>query len=544
MPSRYAFNLGFETDQGRAEFERERRRLDSDGAFPLDEAAERLLELAHALDGGVSRCKGQLLAMPLAWDDDSDALGEWIGRQHQALAALGARRVEAMRRENRGAELVERVAAAALFHFGEALKWNASGERPDYTALHDLLLLSLPQDRHRVSRACVVDGRRRETTLEALYFRALLLDRFCTGSLPRSQLELLDAWLGEWSGALRGEREPPEGAALRVDLDRHAGLREGRAEEPGASLYLALAPLEKMRRRVVDDLHAGRVTPAHGCASELRLEEHVALLDHLEHAFHGAHEVVPAARAGREAHAGLRVEVWVGIAEILANGMSVGIETGRWRVVDLQDPAIEEQTRARFGEPTKRYLWQVDTSATGCGFQALDTDAAGIALGDVVGWRRVPGGPVSIGYVARRQRDGAGQVFIGVRLLTHAAQPITLTSEISQDAGDGRATLFVPGDDASGRRDGFLIPEGDFETRIGRAVHTPAGKFRVRLNRIRGRGRGWLLAGFEVTPAAVERAVASAPALAMEPVESPLPILEDQVHEDAWDFELSARLRG
>jgi len=543
MPSRYAFNLGFDTDQGRAEFERERRRLEGDGTFALDEAAERLLELAHALDAGVSRCKGQLLSMPLAWDDDSDALGSWIARQHQALAALGARRVEAMRRENRAADLVERVAAAALYHFGEAIKWNTTGTRPDYTALHDLLLLSLPQDRHRVPRTCVVDGRRRETTLEALYFRALLLDRFCAGSLPRSQLELLDAWLGEWTAALRGEREAPQGAALRVDLDRNAGLREGRPEEPGASLYLAVAPLEKLRRRVIDELHAGRLTPAHGCASELRLEEHVALLDHLERAFQGEGEsAVPAARAGREAHAGLRVEVWVGIAEILANGMSVGIETGRWRVVDLQDPAIEEQKRARFGESTKRYLWQVDTSATGCGFQALDTDAQGISLGDVVGWRRLPGGPVSIGYVARRQRDAAGQVFIGVRLLTHAAQPVTLTSEIALDSGDGRATLFVPGDDASGRADGFLIPEGDYETRIARAAHTSSGKFRVRLNRIRNRGRGWLLAGFEVTPAGVERPIS--PALAMEPVGTSLPVLEDQVHADAWDFELSARLRG
>jgi hypothetical protein len=542
MPSRYAFNLGFDNEQGRAEFERERRRLEADATFPIDEAAERLLELAHALDAGVSRCKALLVATPLAWDDESDALGAWISRQHQSLGALGARRVESMRRENRNAELLERVAAAAFFHAGEALKWNGAGARPDYTSLHDLLLLSMPQERHRVSRACVVDGRRRETTLEALYFRALLLDRFCTGSLPRSQLELLDAWLWEWMAALRGERQAPEGAALRVDLDRHAGLREADPFEPGASLHLALAPLEKLRQHVVDGLHAGRVTPAHGCASELRIEEHVALLDHLERAFHGEGEgTAPAARAGREAHAGLRVELWVGIAEILANGMNVGVETGRWRVVNLQDPAIEEQARARFGEATKRYLWQVDTSATGCGFQALDTDASGIHLGDLVGWRRLPGGPVSVGYVARRQRDGAGQVFIGVRLLTQAAQPIRLASEIAMDKDDGRARLFVPGADNSGRDDGFLMPEGEYETRIAHVAHTPAGRFRLRFNRIRERGRGWLLAGFEVTSL-------SAPAATTSPnlqLEEPVQVVHEPLGEgDAWDFELSARLRG
>jgi len=535
MPSRYAFNLGFENEHGRAAFERARRQLEAASEFAADEASERLLELAHALDAGVSSCKASLLATPLAWDDEADSLGDWIARQHRALAELGARRVEAMRREDRAPELAERLAAAALFHAGEALKWNASGTRTAYTALHDLLLLSMPQERHRVARACVADGRRRETTLEALYFRALLLDRFCTGSLPRSQLDLLDAWLWEWSAALRGEREPPAGPALRVDLDRDAGLRDAGAQDRGPALYLALAPLEKLRRRIVEGLHAGRVTPAHGSASELRLEEHVALLDHLERVFGGEGDSgVPAARADRAAHAGLRAEVWVGIAEILTGGMSVGIETGRWRVVDLKDPAIDEQSRARFTEASKRYLWQVDASATGCGFQALESDAAGISLGDVVGWRRVPGGPVSLGYVARRQKGNAGEVFIGVRLLTHAAQPVSLESEITVESEDSRARLFVPGEDASGCNDAFLVPEGEYETRLAHVVRTRAGSFRIRFNRIRHRGRGWVLAGFEVTPLAAA---------------IPVPTLEDrldpieEIADDAWDFELSARLK-
>ena len=537
MASRYVFNLGFDLKTGRTEFERERRRLEGHGDFDLDESAERLLELAHALDSGVARCKNTLLATPLAWDEQSDALGAWIARQHHVLAAQGARRVEAMRRENRAPELVERLTAAALFHAGEALKWSASGARPDYSALHDLLLLSLPRDRHRVPRICVADGRRRETTLEALYFRALLLDRFCSGSLPRPRLELLDAWLWEWMPVLRGEREAPQGAALRVDLDRDAGLREAAAGEAGPALYLALAPLEKMRLRVIEELHAGRVTPAHGCASELRLEEHVALLDHLEHAFKAGQDGVPAKRAGRESHAGLRVEVWVGIQEILANGMSAGIETGRWRVVDLNDPAIEEQARARFSEASKRYLWQVDVSASGCGFQALDGDAAGLNMGDVVGWRRVPGGPVSVGYVARRRRIAPGQVFVGVRLLTHAAQPLKLASGIATEKEEPRAVLFIPGEDPAGRDDAFLVPDADYETRIAQLACTPSGQYRVRFNRIRTRGRGWLLAGFEVTPAAVARPV---PSLALA---GPRVELDDPLPDDVWSHELSARLR-
>ncbi|HET6263801.1 MAG TPA: hypothetical protein VFD95_03025 [Usitatibacter sp.] len=541
MPTRYAFNLGFDNEHGRAEFERERRRLESEGLPAADEAAERLLALAHALDAGVARCKPALLSTPLAWDDESDALAAWIGRQHHALAALGARRVEAMRRENRTDDLAERVAAAALFHAGEALKWDEGGERLAYHVLHDLLLLSMPNERHRVARACVVDGRRRETTLEALYFRALLLDRFCAGSLPRAQLELLDAWLWEWTPSLRGERDPPASGGLRADLDRNAGLRDtGAHEQPGASLFLALAPLEAARRRVVDDLHMGRMTPAHGCASELRIEEHVALLDHLESAFAGGDDGVPPARAQRELHAGRRVEVWVGLREILAQGMSAGIETGRWRVIDLEDPAIEAQQRARFGEATRRYLWEVDASATGCGFEALETDAAGIALGDVIGWRRGAGAPVSVGCVARRRRCArASQISVGVRVLSHATQLTTLLPEIPGEREEGYQCLFVPGPDASGRGDGFLIAEGRYDTRSAYVVLTAAGSFRVRLNRIRDRGRGWVLAGFEVTPLAVARPV---PIPTLETPFPALSLVEDDAAGDAWDRELTSRL--
>jgi len=537
---RYAFNLGFEVEPGRVEFERERRRLEADGHFPIGEAAERLLELSHALDSGVVRCKAALLATPLAWDDTSDALAGWIARQHQALAALGARRVESMRREAGPAELVERTAAAALFHAGEALKWGSCGERPDYRVLHDLILLSLPQDRHRVARACIADGRRRETTLEALYFRALLLDRFAAGNLPRAQLELLDAWLWEWMPALRGERDAPRGPALRVDLERNAGLRDGPAADPGATLHLALAPLEARRAAIVEGLHVGRLTPAHGCASELRLEEHVALLDHLAQAFSGRADGTPSRRADREGRSGRRVEAWVGIGEILAHGMNAGVETGRWRVVDLKDPAIAEERRARFGEATRRYLWQVDASATGAGFEALDADANGILLGDVIAWRTGPGAAVSVGCVARRQRwPGGGQVFFGVRLLSHAAQALRMEPEVAAQRDEGETWLFVPGGDASGREDAFLLPEGRYETRLAHLVRTANGTFRVRLNRVRDRGRGWILAGFEVTPLSVPRSVP-----ALEPL-APLELadLDDDAASSAWDLELTSRLR-
>ena len=542
MATRPPVSLHFQRPDGRADFERARRELKATLLdHGSDAGASRLLDLAAALDTGVARCKRELVGSSLCWNDENRAMIAWIGRQHRSLLEMGVRLVEAMRRESGDAPLLERVAACALFAWGELSKWALARERPDYRQLHDLLLLAVPAARRRAPIAFVIDGRGGHASLESLYFRALLLDRFASGSVSRTQLELLDAWLAEWSAVLVGEREPPRGAFLRVDVDLDSGLRHGVREGEGASLYLALEPLEAERRKVVKSLHAGHIVPAHGCAAELRIEEHVALLDDLRRAFRD-----PAAdvdqRAPRQSAAGTRIEVWLGLQEILARGIGVGIETGRWRTLDLQDPAIQEQARVRFADASRRYLWLVDSSASGLGFEALESDANGIECGDLLGWRKTTGGPVILGHVVRRMPSGhSGQVFLGVRLLTMAAQPLTLTPEHACEGSEGDGTyLFVPGDDSSGRHDTFLVPESTFDLRSTYRTRLPAGAFTLQFNRVRARGRGWILAGFEVLPLR-----SGAPDFA-QPLELTLepqaPAAADESTSHAWDRELSARL--
>ena len=375
----------FHRAHGRADFERARREhnvaLFSAGA---NAGAERLLELGAALDTGVARCKRELLASALCWNEDNQAAIAWICRQHRGLAEMGARVCAALRAQPQAAAaLGERIAALTLHHWAEAVKWAPTRERPDYTPVHDVMRHAIARGRQGAALNWIADGRGRATTLEALYFRALLLDRFATGSLTRTQVDLLDAWLWEWSGALHASVKSGAGAELRADLDQNTGLREGTRAEAGDSLYLPLAPLERRRREVIESLHQGRVVPQHGCASDFRVEEHVVLLDHLARAFRANAEQ----RAPRRHVAGTKVEVWVGLQEILARGVGVGIETGRFRAVNLDVTAFDEQARARFSEATRRYLWLADASATGLGFQAMGADANGIEIGELLGWR-------------------------------------------------------------------------------------------------------------------------------------------------------------
>jgi hypothetical protein len=541
MATQSSVLLQFQRPDARAEFDRSRRELKNS---LLEHGAEigaaRLTELAAALDTGVTRMKRDLLATSLCWNEDNQNIAKWISRQHRSLAEMAARVFEDARAGADGA-IMRQMAALTFFQTGEASKWTMWRERVDYAPLHRMLETMIGGGRHREKLSWVADGRGRTTTIEALYFRALLLDRFTSGSLAASQVAILDAWMWEWIGALQGERAA-SGEVLRVELDSGSGLRDGKRDGEGPTLYLALAPLEAERRKIIGELHRGRLVPAHGWVSELRIEEHISVLDHLRDAFR-APAGGAAPRARRQAGGGTRLEIWVGLQEILARGIGVGTETGRWRALNLSDPAIEQQANVRYSDSTKRYLWLLDASDTGMGFEGLECDAAGIEVGDLLGWRNITGGPVVLARVMRRMPSStSGQVLIGVQLLTEAAQPLKLSQVVSFDNGNANGTyLFVPGDDDSGQRDAFLVSDKTYELQASYNTHVGNEAFTLKFNRVRGKGRGWILAGFEILPA---QCAAPAPAAAGPEFNFTLELIEEDKPQadDPWGNEVSRRL--
>jgi hypothetical protein len=62
--------------------------------------------------------------------------------------------------------------------------------------------------------------------------------------------------------------------------------------------------------------------------------------------------------------------------------------------------------------------------------------------------------------------------------------------------------IFVPGPDSSGRFDCFAVPYSAIKDDVRYRVNAGGEEFTLTLNRMRRRGRGWALAGFEI----VERA--------------------------------------
>ena len=492
----------------RAEFERKRRALRTAiGELAPETAAARLGELGATLDAGVARIKRELLATSLCMNDEHQALGEWICGEHEKLAEIAFKLLDGSGGAIADPVLALNLSAAAFFHWGEAVKWSTRRARHNYQPLHAILRDSMRSERHRQPMRVVSDGRGRTVSLESLYFRALLLDRFGGGSLTRQQMEVLDAGLWEWAPALSGTPSYPGGKVFRVDLDGSGGLREGPRAVVGESLHLSLEPLEARRRQVIKELHRGRIVPAHGCAADMRVEEHVAVIDQLQRAFESCGEDA-ARRAERSPGAGMRLEVWLGLSEIVSKGVAPPTveTTGAWKVTEDVRAAIASGNRNHpalgiVDDPSKRYLWLVDVSESGFGFEALGRDAVGIEVGDLVGWRKAKGEPCTIGKVVRRVPGGSpGQVFLGVQRLTEAALPLRLVEEIGERELSENSFVFVAGADQSGRHDAFLLPENlqrenAFRARIGNDL------YKLRFNRVRNKGRGWILAGFEIVTA-------------------------------------------
>ncbi|HEY2630685.1 MAG TPA: hypothetical protein VGI57_16260, partial [Usitatibacter sp.] len=439
--------FNFQRPNARADFERMRSAvrgmLNNSASGEIIRVFE---QLAADLDAGVRKVKPELLGSPLSWNPEDRDLSEWIHTQHCELADLARRAADLFeRREGFDSANTLRMTGLAFFHWGEAAKWIVGRrERPAYGWMHWLMSMATHAGCNHYPCEVRLDGRPRAATVESLFLRTLILDRFAGGNLSRAQCEVLDAWLWEWMPDIKATSAWPGEAAFRADLDGKGGLRSGRRIDGGPALYLATAPLEAKRRSVVKEFHGGRIVPSLGVAADFRVEEHVAVLEHLRVAFESSNDQDPV-REVRRPVAGNLVEVCVGLAEILQDGQAV-----------------------------RRSLRLVDVSDAGFGFEATEAEAAHIAVDDVMTLRMSRNGASVLGRVTRRVPGSIhGNVTIGVRAMSDHPKVIVLSRPNPQGRSDDEETvLYVAGPDACGSQDSFLVPEkmlhqaGSYEARI------------------------------------------------------------------------------
>jgi hypothetical protein len=199
----------------------------------------------------------------------------------------------------------------------------------------------------------------------------------------------------------------------------------------------------------------------------------------------------------------------VGLAEIARRGFSApGPATPALTLADADSrPVVREAgwSIESIYEPERRHVRLLDESETGWGLEGGTKDCSAIAAGDLVALRLASDEPLAVGRVVRgAPSKSAGRVVLGVRKVTDSVRHVAMM----RPNGEVVPLIFAPGREASGRHDAYLVAESTYESREALRATLGGTTFTIRFNRIRERGRGWILAGFEVTAAATTACVA------------------------------------
>lgn len=479
-------------------------------SLPTEDSLDRFMKLDADFQVLADESRARLLGTRLAWSEDDRRELAWLRHANDDLAVIGFTLSMAFG-EHRGFsdDRTQRLMARTFVNMGHVTKWEVAvtrGAPHDFSKPHRMLLAAMRVGAHAMPLAVRHGSDEVACTLESLYFRALLLARFSSGALNMKQLEIMDAWMWLWMPALQGVEACPSEAALRADLDSSEGLRRGPRADAGPTLYLPPQPIEEAYRAIVGAFHAGRVVPSTGAASEFAVEEYVAVLELIRKGL-GKAASAPVNRAERRATSHV-VELFVGLNEVMTRGLAPprrapsvlalatvdGMRTAARREDTAQDSIYER---------TRRMVRVANVSDSGFGIEGSDRDLGSVAPGDLVALRLEFDGPLEICKVARCVPAGAaGRVWLGVRRICARAQLLDVKRREAKNPLElGGTIAFVPGEDRSGRHDACLVSEREFaegtrlESMVGERVYS------YRFNRARDRGRGWVLAGFEMLAA-------------------------------------------
>jgi hypothetical protein len=500
--------------------------------------ADRHLALERGLDKGnavesaqaISRALGELedfsrqdreryLRGSMTQTGGNQAVSEWIATRYDHLGRLARKVVPYQQAADaqEGARLAP-VWALAILLAGHASKWRKIAAMPPDLAvrgrLHKLFVSATSANADACILEVTVDRRNIETTVEALYVRAMLLERFAGGSLPPRRLEILDSWLLEWMGALWLRRDPiADGPSLGVDT-RNPNLGFTRFH-PGerADYFLGLRPLYRQLERATRDFHRGVIFPGWGIGLVFRMEDHVGVIEFLEREFASV-EGASAQKSKRFAIGqGSEVAAFFGLNDICTRGLqrqSAITSTSAPQVRAMNDRgdilSVDAVRRAALSETgsfaaprlLKKPIQLLDISETGLGLEMGNEDAALVPLDELVAVQIEEGKPCVLGIVVRKtaaQQKPA--TVVGIKVLSRV--PLRAALEMVNDRLVRESTrgIFVVGQAEHGFADSIIVGDAIYKASPSLTATVASGMFHLRLGRVRQQGPGWKLVAVE-----------------------------------------------
>ena len=380
--------------------------------------------------------------------------------------------------------------ALAIVLSGHAIKWRKfSGSRPDPTTREWLHQIFRTAEAFAVDATVLsvrIEDRQFDATVETLYVRALLLDRFSSGNLPPKRLEILDSWLVAWMGSLWLTRAPVAGEPT---LGINTGMpQRGLAPHvPGddAHLFLSLRPLQRQLDRSKREFHHGVIFPGWGIGLGAAMEEHVAVIDFLEREF----TLIEAARKQR----GKRLAIGV--------NSPVGVFFGFDEICKLAFSAEKLHSLSGGGAEIgiRNAIQLIDISEGGLGLDMIDEDARRVHVDDLIAVRLEKGRPCVLGVVVRKSNlQPPTATLIGVKVLSKA--PIYSAMDRVEEATNtwqSAEGILLGGTAEDGFSDSVIVSDKAYVANSLLAVTLDGRTFELHLRRVRQQGPGWRMAAFD-----------------------------------------------
>jgi hypothetical protein len=467
------------------------------------------------------------LQSSLALTDGDRSVGEWIAERYENLSRTAREIVPyGLNESSPQRAMLASAWAQAILLAGHASKWRRmSGQLADNSArsrLHKIFRSAVAAQVESTIVNVTIERRTIETTVESLYVRALLIDRFGGGNVPPKRLEILDSWLIAWMGSLWLSREPLPGAPmLAIDTNNPTrGLSRHIPTEP-ADFFLALKPLQRQLERATEFFHQGTIFPGWGIGLLFRMEEHVAVMDFIERELNMI-ENASAQKSKRFAVGnGARVTTFMGFNDVYHRALtaqttltsSLGLAAGAGAVrgtttgayvapAALRLAALAQSSGMIEEDLTRSPVHLLDISDSGLGLEMSTEDAAKVELDELIAIRIEEGKPCVLGVVVRKVNvRNAYVTTVGVKVLTKVPLRATLEIVTDRTVRQNTAGIFVAGIGTHGFADSIIVTDAIYKARPTLSVTIASGMFHIRLGRVRHQGPGWKLAAVEVAEA-------------------------------------------
>jgi hypothetical protein len=465
--------------------------------FSTGDAINAVMQALRFFEDASRNDREQIVASGVLRTKSDAQMSLWICSQYAHLLTLAqATVVRSFNGVHEGKLSPAHGSALTMLIAGHLTKWRKySGSRIDLNArqsLHQVYLLTERPKLETQPLSVRTHDRMVEATVEALYIRALLLDRFSGGSFTSKQFDILDDWLIAWIDGLWLTRElAPNEAALGIDFRALGRGLTPHVAGDGGQTFLSMRLMQRQLDRAIQAFHLGEIFPNVVATYNTKVDDQVAVIDQIERDIAmvtRAREAALPTTQSRKKRVSLNahsvVAVFFGFSEICQ--LAYAPERMNTLVGGGAELGIRNAIRL------------IDISDGGLGLEMMDEDARLVNIDDLVAIRLEKGKPCVLGVIVRKTTlHHPTATHVGVKVLSKT--PLKLTMDRVNDANQWQSCtgILVAGNAADGFGDAVILGELDYVANTLAAATLQGQVFEFFMRRVREHGPGWRMAAID-----------------------------------------------